>query len=142
MTTAGLTGPLLFPGEPDEDLVAEARVLLPPFNRQHLRLAFAGFAPSQIEDANLKAAGAEPSLLLYEAYASAVVCLEALKQAGRRLDRAALIEALEALHDVRTGTLPPITFGPNRHAGLSGAAVIGFTADGHAIFLAPWKPAE
>lgn len=28
------------------------------------------------------------------------------------------------------------------HDGLSGAAVVGFAADGHAIFLAPWQPAE
>ena len=58
----------------------------------------------------------------------------------RRLDRAALVEALETLRDVRTGTLPPITFGPGRHNGLRGAAVVGFTSDGHATFLAPWQP--
>jgi ABC-type branched-subunit amino acid transport system substrate-binding protein len=148
MAAAGVTLPLLVPGEPSEDAVAESEVALSLIGTHPVRVAFAGLAPNQIDETGFRTVAApesdkpERSLMAYETYASAVVFAEALKAVGRRLDRAALVEALEALRDVRTGTLPPITFGPHRHDGLSGAAIIGFAADGHATFLAPWQPAE
>jgi len=148
MLADGVTLPLLVPGQPDDDALAGAAVALAPSVREPVRLAFAGLAPEQIDDAEFRAAAASlaggplRSLLLYEAYASAVVLLEAVKAAGRRIDRAALLAALAALRDVRTGVLPPIGFGPDRRQGLGGAAVVGFAADGSARFLAPWQSAE
>jgi len=142
-----VTLPLLVPGQPDEDVIAGATVALSPSNRQPVRLAFAGLSPDQIDETGFRtvttgSSGRELPLLFYAAYGSAVIFLEAVKQAGRRLDRAALVDALEGLRDVQTGVLPPISFGPRRHDGLSGAAVVGFAEDGHGTFLAPWQPAE
>jgi ABC-type branched-subunit amino acid transport system substrate-binding protein len=145
---AGVTLPLLVPGQPDDDAVAGAAMIPASDGAPNVRLAFVGLAPAQIDDTAFRsvmpprAGGGERSLLMYEAYASAVVFQEAVKTAGRRLDRAALVEALEALRDVRTGVMPAVSFAPNRHDGLSGAAVVGFTGDGHATFLAPWRDAE
>lgn len=147
MLAEGVTLPLLVPGQPDEDVIAGATVALSPSSRRPMRLAFAGLSPDQIDETGFRTvttsgpSGGERSLRLYAAYASAVIFLEAVKQAGRRLDRAALVEALEGLREVHTGVLPPISFGRSRHEGLSGAAVVGFAADGHATFLAPWRPA-
>ncbi|MBV8869523.1 MAG: ABC transporter substrate-binding protein [Acetobacteraceae bacterium] len=109
-------------------------------------MAFAGLTPDQIDETEFSkiavpvAGQAGRSLLQYEAYASTVVFLEALKRVGRLLDRAALVQALEGLRDIRTGVLPPITFRRDRHDGLSGAAVIGVAANGQARFLSPWRP--
>ena len=45
--------------------------------------------------------------------------------AGRRgLSRERLIEQLETFHEYRTGFAPPLTFGPNRRVGASGAYVV------------------
>ena len=145
LRAADTTLPLLFPGQPDDDAIAGSVMPLPPSERHLVRTAFAGFALDQVDESGLRAAlGGEPerSVVLYEAYAAASVLLEGLRQAGRRLDRAVLVEAIAALRDFRTGVMPPIGFGPGRREGLSGAAVIGFAADGHAVFLAPWTPAE
>ena len=145
LRAVGTTLPLLFPGQPDDDAVAGAAIPLPPGDRRPVRTAFAGFAPDQVDESGLRAVlarGPDRSIVLYEAYAAAAVLLEGLRQAGRRLDRAVLAERIAALRDFRTGVMPPIGFGPDRRDGLSGAAVIGFAADGNAVFLAPWEPAE
>jgi len=148
MLAERVTLPLLVPGQPDEDVIAGTTVALSPSSRQPIRLAFAGLSPDQIDETGFRTVttsgsnGRERPLLLYAAYGSAVIFLEAVKQAGRRLDRATLVEALEGLREVHTGVLPPISFGRSRHDGLSGAAVVGFAKDGHATFLAPWQPAE
>lgn len=58
------------------------------------------------------------------AYAAAKLLEEGLRRAGRRLNRAALIDGLEALYAYDTGLTPPLTFGPNRRIGARGAHVM------------------
>lgn len=50
---------------------------------------------------------------------------EALRRAGRRLNRERLIEALEGMYQHETGYSPAVTFHPNRRVGALGAWVIG-----------------
>ncbi|HET9366053.1 MAG TPA: ABC transporter substrate-binding protein [Candidatus Angelobacter sp.] len=59
----------------------------------------------------------EHRLLLISAYCAAQTLEAALKRAGKDLTREKFLLALEQLHDFRTGLLPPITFGPDRHIG-------------------------
>jgi ABC-type branched-subunit amino acid transport system substrate-binding protein len=49
---------------------------------------------------------------------------EGLRGAGRSLDRARLVEAIEALYRYDTGLTPPLTYGPNRRIGAMGAHVM------------------
>jgi len=50
---------------------------------------------------------------------------EALKQAGKQLDRASLVGALEHLRGFKTGVIPPVTFDTNRRVGAAGSYVVG-----------------
>lgn len=59
------------------------------------------------------------------AFAAAKVFTEGVKLSGRRLSRAGLINSIEQLRDFKTGVLPPLTFGPNRRMGVSGAYIVG-----------------
>jgi len=59
------------------------------------------------------------------AFAAAKVFTEGVKLSGRRLSRAGLVLSIEQLRDFRTGVLPPLTFGPNRRAGVTGAYIVG-----------------
>jgi ABC-type branched-subunit amino acid transport system substrate-binding protein len=59
------------------------------------------------------------------AFAAAKVFTEGVKQSGRRLSRAGLVNSIEQLRDFRTGVLPPLTFGPNRRLGVNGAYIVG-----------------
>jgi ABC-type branched-subunit amino acid transport system substrate-binding protein len=61
------------------------------------------------------------------AFASARLLEEGLKRAGRDLGRGKLVQSLESLHNLETGVLPPVTFGPNRRVGV--AALRVFEAD-------------
>ena len=58
------------------------------------------------------------------AFAAAKVFTEGLKRAGQDLTRERLITALEGLYDFETGVTPPLTFGPNRRIGATGAYII------------------
>jgi ABC-type branched-subunit amino acid transport system substrate-binding protein len=58
------------------------------------------------------------------AYAAAKLLVEGLRGAGRSLDRARLVDALEALYAYDTGLTPPLTYGPNRRIGARGAHVV------------------
>lgn len=59
------------------------------------------------------------------AYAATRILFEATKLSGRQLDRATLINALEQIHELKTGVLPPVTFGPNQRVGSNGSYVVG-----------------
>lgn len=59
------------------------------------------------------------------AFAAAKVFTEGVKLSGRRLSRAGFILSIEQLRDFKTGVLPPLTFGPNRRTGVSGAYIVG-----------------
>jgi len=59
------------------------------------------------------------------AYAAGTIMEEGLKQAGKQLSRAALVNGLEQLRGFKTGVIPPVTFGPNRRVGAAGSYVVG-----------------
>lgn len=59
------------------------------------------------------------------AYAAARIFVEAVKNADRRLSRAALINSLERLQGFETGVIGPVTFGPNRRVGAEGSYIVG-----------------
>jgi ABC-type branched-subunit amino acid transport system substrate-binding protein len=58
------------------------------------------------------------------AYSAGRILIEALRSAGRSLDREKLITALEGLYDFDAGAPGPIRFGPDRRIGASGAAIV------------------
>ncbi|NBA96739.1 ABC transporter substrate-binding protein [Pseudomonas sp. R5(2019)] len=64
------------------------------------------------------------ALLQVGTYCSVLLLSEGLKRAGRDASREKLVAALEGLHDFATGLTPPVSFGPGKHQGLSGAHVV------------------
>ncbi|HEY5739065.1 MAG TPA: ABC transporter substrate-binding protein [Gammaproteobacteria bacterium] len=58
------------------------------------------------------------------ALAAVKLLVEGLRGAGHSLDRARLVEAIEALYRYDTGFTPPLTYGPNRRIGALGAHVM------------------
>ena len=71
-----------------------------------------------------------PSALItaqISAYVGAKILIEGLKRAGKDVSREKLIEVLEELHQYSTGLTQPITYGPNRRIGATGAYI--FTLD-------------
>jgi ABC-type branched-subunit amino acid transport system substrate-binding protein len=58
--------------------------------------------------------------------AAVMLLVEGLRRAGRDVTRAKLIEAIESIHDFSAGHLPPLTFGPRRHVGFTGAQIVPF----------------
>ncbi|MDX6696240.1 MAG: hypothetical protein QOF02_3843 [Blastocatellia bacterium] len=59
------------------------------------------------------------------AFAAAKTFIEAIKLSNRELSRPSLIQALERLHDFKTGVVPPLTFSPNRRVGATGSYIVG-----------------
>ena len=59
------------------------------------------------------------------AFAAVKIFFEAAKISGRQVDRTAFINALERLHEFKTGVIPPVTFGPNRRVGSITSYVVG-----------------
>lgn len=59
------------------------------------------------------------------AFAAGKTLIESAKMAGRRLDRAALVNSMEQLRHFRTGVIAPLSFGPNRRVGSTGSYVVG-----------------
>jgi ABC-type branched-subunit amino acid transport system substrate-binding protein len=59
------------------------------------------------------------------AYAAAKVFIEAAKNGGRQISRAALVNSLEQLQDFQTGVIGPLTFGPNRRVAAAGSYIVG-----------------
>lgn len=60
------------------------------------------------------------------AYCSAKILTEAVRLAGRNLDRTKFAATLEKFYQFDTGLTPPITYTRNRRIGANGAYVIGF----------------
>lgn len=58
--------------------------------------------------------------------AAVMLLVEGLRRAGRDVTRAKLIDAIESIHDFPAGHLPPLTFGPRRHVGFTGAQIVPF----------------
>ena len=60
------------------------------------------------------------------AYCAAKILTEAVRLAGRDLDRTKFADRLEKLYQFDTGLTPPVTFTRNRRIGANGAYVLGF----------------
>ena len=58
------------------------------------------------------------------ALASARLLVEGLEHGGRDLSRGKLVDALENLFEFHTGFTAPLTFGPNRRIGYTGARIV------------------
>ena len=71
--------------------------------------------------------------------ASTKVLIEGLRQAGRHLSRARVVDILAHLHDFNTGLTPAVTYGPDRRIGALGAYVVKWDAK-NKIFIPvdPW----
>jgi len=66
-----------------------------------------------------------PSTFRVMAFAAAKIFIEAARNSGRQLSRAALVGALEQLRDFKTGVLPPVGFGANRRIGATAGYIVG-----------------
>ena len=51
-------------------------------------------------------------------------CQTSEENSGRQFSRAALVNALEQLHNFKIGAMPPVTFGPNRRVGATGSCIV------------------
>jgi ABC-type branched-subunit amino acid transport system substrate-binding protein len=60
----------------------------------------------------------------FAAIAGLEILMEALRRTGRDLSREGLIESLESFSRFETGWTPPISFGPNRRAGIENIHII------------------
>jgi ABC-type branched-subunit amino acid transport system substrate-binding protein len=58
-----------------------------------------------------------------------------LEKAGRDVTREKIVENLEKLYHFETGQTPPLSFGPNRRVGATGAHVIGIDLDKKQLLL-------
>jgi ABC-type branched-subunit amino acid transport system substrate-binding protein len=56
-------------------------------------------------------------------YAAAQLVVEGLRRAGTELTREGFIQALESIEDWTGGLLPPISYSPNDHRGLTALAL-------------------
>jgi ABC-type branched-subunit amino acid transport system substrate-binding protein len=63
-------------------------------------------------------------LVQISAYCAAKILVEALARGGKNVTREKLIQTLEQMRDFRTGLLPGITFGANRHVGSFKAEIV------------------
>jgi len=69
--------------------------------------------------------------------------VEGLRSAGRDLSRARLVEALETIRQLDTGTAPPLSYSPNRRVGIHGAAILAFDpATGGLRPVRGWQPLD
>ena len=57
-------------------------------------------------------------------YAAAQLVVEGLKRAGADLTRERFITAIESIEDWTGGLLPPISYGPDDHRGLTALAMM------------------
>jgi len=86
----------------------------------------------------LSPGGAHSRSTQMAALASAKLLVEALRRAGRDVTREAVIETIESLYRFRTGLTPPLSFGPTRHAGTSGAFLLKVDREAKALREPRW----
>jgi ABC-type branched-subunit amino acid transport system substrate-binding protein len=67
------------------------------------------------------------------AWAAAQVLGEGLRRSGRGLSRDRLAKSLEAVSDFQTGLLPPLSYGPVRRIGASGAWLVAADLEAQAF---------
>jgi hypothetical protein len=59
--------------------------------------------------------------------------VHALRTGGSRPTRATLVHTLEGFQHFETGVTAPLTFGPNRHVGNSGAVMLAVDPASHGL---------
>jgi len=84
---------------------------------------------------------AKPSAFGIRAYADTIIFVEALKRSGPQPTREKLIEALDGMRGFDTGIYPPVTFGPDRHDGNSGAVIVQ-DQNGQWVPISQWMKAN
>jgi ABC-type branched-subunit amino acid transport system substrate-binding protein len=80
----------------------------------------------------------KPNFVGLEGYINARVLVEALRRAGRDLDRERFIQAVESIQNFSLGIANPLTFGPDDHQGFDR---VYFTRihNGKPVFLTDWQ---
>jgi ABC-type branched-subunit amino acid transport system substrate-binding protein/cytochrome c553 len=104
----------------------------------HERLRLATAAPTAEAfdprpwQADLRAIGEAPALAPVQvpAYASACAAVEALRQAGRALDRESLVRGLQQVQRLETGVMAPIGYGPRQRSGIWDSRLVRVAPDG------------
>jgi ABC-type branched-subunit amino acid transport system substrate-binding protein len=123
---------VLLGGPPPRGSGSRVHVVSPPIGP--------GLSSPGFEDFERIRAGAPAAAMEMAAYAAATTLVEALKAAGREVTRDRVRVALEdEIHDLRTGVLPPLRFGPLRRDGARGALLATYSAAG-ALESAGWIP--
>jgi ABC-type branched-subunit amino acid transport system substrate-binding protein len=116
-------------------MIGRGAFSLPPTLAGQTFLSYPAALPNQQDFADFVAAmrGAKVQLrspaFQSVAYAATKILFEAAKLSSRQLDRESLIRSLEQVQDLRTGVIPPVTFGPNRRVGSTGSYVVGIDLD-------------
>lgn len=109
--------------------------LLPPQVAAHALFVAPAFPPDNSHAGDFFSiwpAGNAPATYLglrTAAFAAGTVLVQALRSGGDRPNRDLLIHALERFQHFQTGVLPPVTFGPNRRVGTSGAVILALSPD-------------
>lgn len=110
-------------------VIGREALSLPPAQAARVLLAHPTPLPERADLAEfaalLRREGRDQLAFRAVAFAAAKVFMEGVKQSGRRLSRARLVSSIEQLQEFRTGVLPPLTFGPNRRMGVTGAYIVG-----------------
>jgi ABC-type branched-subunit amino acid transport system substrate-binding protein len=81
-------------------------------------------------------------LIEISAYCAAKILEDALTRAGRNVTREKLIESLEEMRDFKTGLMPGITFGVNRHIGSLKTEIVCADLVSHSFQPECSKPAD
>ncbi len=75
------------------------------------------------------------------ALAAAKTLVEALRRAGRDLNREKLVDTLEGFYKYETGLVPPVTFGPNQRIGAAEVYVVTADLEKRQLIVAlRWSP--
>jgi ABC-type branched-subunit amino acid transport system substrate-binding protein len=112
-------------------MIGRGAFTLPPSVAAQTFLSYPSALPNQDDFAEfigvMQKAGAKLRSPAFQsvAFAATKVFFEAAKLSSRQLDRATLISSLEQIQDLRTGVVPPLTFGPNRRVGSVGSYIVG-----------------
>lgn len=131
MERAGMNAPLLS----CVAMIGRGAFALPPGVAARTRLAYPAMLPGQSDFGEFVSVmqkggvGLRSPAFQSVAFAATKVFYEAVKSSGKQLDRTALIKALEQTQDLKTGVVPPLTFGPNRRVGSTGSRIVGINLD-------------
>ena len=69
------------------------------------------------------------------ALSAARLIIEVLRQAGREVTREKLVDICEQFYELNLGSMRPLSFGPSRRVGTSGAHVVGVDLMNHRLIL-------